>query len=181
MWKKSLMATTQECSEQYWRQYPTKQQLYSHLPLTTKTIQVTRTRHAGHCWRSGDKLISNILLWTPSHGWAKAGWPARTYIQQLCADTGRSLEDQLGVIDDRDRWREKVREIYAGSATWLYIYIYIYIYIPNVTYVFQFTAGLRPSPRKRIFRQFLESYMYNLIWNQEKISKNIKTNLVCCL
>ena len=28
----------------------------------------------------------DILLWTPSHGWAKAGWPARTYIQQLCAD-----------------------------------------------------------------------------------------------
>ena len=30
--------------------------LYSHLPPITKTIQVRRVRHAGHCWRSRDKL-----------------------------------------------------------------------------------------------------------------------------
>ena len=32
-----------------WRQHPTRPQLYGHLPPITKTIQVTRTRHAGHC------------------------------------------------------------------------------------------------------------------------------------
>ena len=74
-----------------WRQHPIKQQLYGHLPLITKTIQVRRTRYAGHCWRSRDRLINDILLWTPSHGRAKAGRLARTYIQQLCADTGCSL------------------------------------------------------------------------------------------
>ena len=31
-----------------------------------KTIQVRRTRHAGHCWGSREKLISDILPWTPS-------------------------------------------------------------------------------------------------------------------
>ena len=66
-----------------WRQHSTMQQLYGHLTPITKTIQVRRTRHAGHCWRSRDELISDVLLWTPSHGWAKAGRPARTYIQQL--------------------------------------------------------------------------------------------------
>ena len=101
-----------------WRQHPTKQLLYSYLPLITKTIQFRWTRHADHCWRSKDELISNILLWTPSHGRAKAGRPARTYLLELCANTGYSLEDILGVMDDRDRWQEKVREIYAGSATW---------------------------------------------------------------
>ena len=30
-----------------WRQYPTKQQLYSHLPPISKTVKVRRTRHAG--------------------------------------------------------------------------------------------------------------------------------------
>ena len=85
-----------------WRQHPTKQQLYSHLLPITKTIQIRWTRHAGYCWRSRDELISDILRWTPSHGWAKAEWPARTYIQQLCADTGCSLEDLLGVMDDRE-------------------------------------------------------------------------------
>ena len=48
-----------------WRQHPTRHQLYGHLPLITKTIQVRRARHVGHCWRSRDELISDVLLWTP--------------------------------------------------------------------------------------------------------------------
>ena len=69
-----------------WRQHPTKQQLYGHLPPIMKTIKSRRIKHAGHCWRSRDELISDVLLWTPSHGRAKEGRPSRTYIQQLCAD-----------------------------------------------------------------------------------------------
>ena len=57
-------------------------------PPIMKTIQVRQTRHAGHCWRSRDELISDVLLWTPTHDRAKAGRPARTYFQQLCEDTG---------------------------------------------------------------------------------------------
>ena len=49
-----------------WRQHPTRHQLYCHLSPITKTIQVRRTRHAGHCWRSKDELISYVLLWTPA-------------------------------------------------------------------------------------------------------------------
>ena len=77
------------------RHHPTKQQLYGHLPPITKTIQIRRTRYAGHCWRRRDELISDVLLWTSSHGRAKAGWPARSYIQQFCADTGCSPETCL--------------------------------------------------------------------------------------
>ena len=55
-----------------------------HLPPITKTIPVRRTRHAGHCWRSRDELIGDVLLWTTTYIRAKAGRPARTYIQQLC-------------------------------------------------------------------------------------------------
>ena len=54
-----------------WRQHPTRHQLYGHLPPITKTIQVRWTRHAGHCWRSRDELIRDVLLWTPTHGRAK--------------------------------------------------------------------------------------------------------------
>ena len=39
---------------------------------------------------------------TPSHGRTKAVQPARTYIQQLCADTVCNLENLLGAMDDRD-------------------------------------------------------------------------------
>ena len=100
-----------------WRQYPTKQQLYGHLPLITKTIKVRRTIHAGHCWRSRDELISDILQWTPSHGRAKAGLPARTYIQQLYENTVCSPEDLPEAINDWVEWRERVRDIRGGGTT----------------------------------------------------------------
>ena len=101
-----------------WRQHPTKHQLYHHIPPNTKTNQSRRTRHAGHCWRSRDELISDILLWTPSHGRTKVGRPARTYIQQLSADTGCSLKDLQGAMDVRNGTRKRVREIRAGGVTW---------------------------------------------------------------
>ena len=94
-----------------WRQHSTRHQLYDHLPPITKTIQIRRTRHAGHCWRSRDALVSDVLLWTPAHGRAKAGQPARTYIQQLCEDTGCCPEDLPEAMNDRERWRERVRDI----------------------------------------------------------------------
>ena len=103
------------------RQRPTKQQLYGHLPSITKTIHVRRTRYAGRSWRCKNELISDIL-WTPSHGRLKAGRPARAYIEQLYADTGGSLEDLLGAMDDREWWRERVRKIRVGSTTWWWWY-----------------------------------------------------------
>ena len=48
-----------------WQQHSTKHQLYGHLPPITKTIQVRRTRHAGHCWRCRDEIIGDVLLWAP--------------------------------------------------------------------------------------------------------------------
>ena len=106
-----------------WRQHPTRHQLYGHLPPITKTIQVRRTRHAGHCWRSRDELIRDVLLWTPTHGRAKAGRPAWTYIQQLCEDTGCCPEDLPRAMNDREEWRERVRDIRTTSATWWWWYM----------------------------------------------------------
>ena len=101
-----------------WRQHSTRHQLYGHLPPTTKTIQARRTRYAGYCWRSRDEVISDVLQWTPTYGRAKAGRPARTYIQQLCEDTGYSPEDLPEAINDREKWRERVRDIRASGTIW---------------------------------------------------------------
>ena len=46
----------------YWWQHPTKQQLYDYLPYILQTIQVRRTRHAGHCWGSKNELMTGVLL-----------------------------------------------------------------------------------------------------------------------
>ena len=101
-----------------WRQHPSKPQLYSHLPPITNSIKVRRSRHGGHCWRSRAELISDVLLWTPSCGRAKAGRPVRTYIQQLCEDTGCNPVDLPEAMNNREEWRGRVRYIRAGGTTW---------------------------------------------------------------
>ena len=101
-----------------WRQNSSKPQLYGHLPTITKTIKVRRASHAGHCWRSRDELISDVLLWTPSYGRAKAGRPSRTYIQKLCEDMGCSLEDLPEAMKNREECWERVRDIHASGMTW---------------------------------------------------------------
>ena len=88
------------------------------MPPITKTIQVRWARHTGHCWRSRDELVSDVLLWTPTYGQAKAGRPARTYIQQLCEDTECNPEDLPEAMNDREKWREMVKDIRAGGTTW---------------------------------------------------------------
>ena len=104
-----------------WRQHPTKQQLYSHPLPITKTIQVRRIRHAGHCWRSRDELIRDIFLWTPSYGRARIGWPARTDMQQLCADTRCSLEDLPGAMDDRTGSGISVLTVRHDNDIWWFV------------------------------------------------------------
>ena len=74
--------------------------------------------HAGHCWRSRDELLSDVLLWTPAYSRAKARRPARTYKQLLCEDTECSPEDLPGAINNREEWRERDRDICAGGTIW---------------------------------------------------------------
>ena len=83
-----------------WTEHPTKQHMYGHLPLILKTIQVRQTRYERHCWRSKDELISDVLLWTPTHGRVSVGQPARIYLYQLCADTECHLDNLLRAVDD---------------------------------------------------------------------------------
>ena len=54
----------------------------------------------------------------PSYGRTKAGRPAQTYIPQLCEGTGCSPEDLPEAMNNREEWRERVRDIRAGSTTW---------------------------------------------------------------
>ena len=101
-----------------WRQHPTNHQLYGHLPPITKTIQVRRIRHAGHCRRSRDEFISDVLQWTSSHGRVKAGRPARTYILQLCEDTGCSPDELPEAMNDRLCWRHDMMMMMMIWSRW---------------------------------------------------------------
>ena len=120
--EKKLDGNYTKCWEEYWTSPGGNTPQDTNYTATcipyTKTIQVRRTRHAGHCWKSKDELISDALLWTPAYGQAKAGRPARTYIQQLCENTGCIPEDLPEAMNDREKWRERVRDIRACGTTW---------------------------------------------------------------
>ena len=90
----------------------------------------------GHCWRRRDELISNILVWTPSHGRAKAGRSPWVYIQQLCEDTVCSPGDLPEAMNDREGRRERVKDICAGGTTiwWLFHIIVFIIYVSDFTF-----------------------------------------------
>ena len=85
-----------------------------------------------------DELISDVLLLTPTHGCAKAGWPAWTYIQQLCEDTGCCPETCLrqwtiGKSGERGSAISVLPARHDDDDdimvdVWVGIYIYIYIY-----------------------------------------------------
>ena len=135
---RQLHKNVESNTEQVLAQHPTRRQLYGHLPPITKTIQVRRARHAGHCWRSKDELVSDVLLWAPTYGQAKAGRPARNYIQQLCEDTGCNPEDLPQAMNDREKWRERVRDIRAGGITWWWWWWWWYIYIWLMVILFKF-------------------------------------------
>ena len=49
-----------------------------------------------------DKLISDILQWTLTHTYNRVGLPAKSYIHQLCVDTGYHLEDLPRAMTNRE-------------------------------------------------------------------------------
>ena len=61
--------------------------------------------------------LCGVLLWTSTRGHTSVGRPAKIYIDLLYADTGCSQEDQPRAKDDRDGWRERIRELNAIGTT----------------------------------------------------------------
>ena len=141
-----------------WQQHLTRYQLYGHLPPITKIIQVRRSRHAWHYWRSRDELISDVLLWTPTYGRAKAGWPTQTYIRQLCEDMRCSPEDLPEAMNDREKWRERVRDIRAGGTTWWRWY--------KICIGYYQKSNAPIQPRTLLTISVISLNKYTLIWSQ---------------
>ena len=102
-----------------WKKLPTKQQLYGHLPPISKTVQVRQTRHAGHCWRSKDKLISDVF-YGPHHMdvLLLAEQQKPIYISPVWTyDVVWKTCWEWWMIGTKGE-RERIREIHVGSTTW---------------------------------------------------------------
>ena len=124
------MGTTRECYVLSWINHGnnipqntncTATYLPSHKPLSQNEQDMQDT--AGE---KKDKFIIDVLLQTPTHRCASVAQPARTYIQQILADTECHLEELPWAMDERNRlWvcvcereRERVMEFRAVGATW---------------------------------------------------------------
>ena len=107
--------TAQECYELYWTN-PGRSTFYknsnSHPNKTNKTCETPLEKQR------------RTYKWTFSHRRTSVGRPTRTYVQQLCTDTGCSLEDLPEAMDDRDGWWES-----QGNSVWHDNDIYLYIHI----------------------------------------------------
>ena len=101
-----------------WRQHPTRHQLYGYLPPITKTIQVRQNQTCRTLLEKQGRTHKWCTPMDPTHGRAKAGRPAWTYIQKLCEDMGCCPEDLPQAMNDREKWRERIRDIRATSAIW---------------------------------------------------------------
>ena len=81
-----------------WKQHRTKQQLYRYLYLHPQA-KLDEQEMRG-TWMSKDEIMSEV-----SYGRTRIDWPGGTYIYQLCADIGCSIEDLPGAMDERGgRW-----------------------------------------------------------------------------
>ena len=59
---------------------------------------------------AGEERPNSSVTWS-----ATGGRPARIYLHQLCVDTRYSLPE---AVNDRDRWRERVKDICAVNVSW---------------------------------------------------------------
>ena len=121
--EKKLDATTQKCWERYWTNPGDNTPRDSNCTATClPSRKLYRLDEPDTPDTAGEARTS-------TYGQAKAGRPARTYIQQLCEDTGCNPEDLPEAMNDREKWREMFKDIRADDDD---IYIYIYIYtIPS--------------------------------------------------
>ena len=92
-----------------WKQHLKKQQLYTHLLLISQTSLVRQIRHAVHCWRSKDKLISNFIIWMhqcwPTSSVQTLDAVKKTSQKQLITEAGSKGEPRKSVMlvwDDDD-------------------------------------------------------------------------------
>ena len=69
-----------------------------------------------------------MLLWTPAYDQSKAGRPARTFIQQLCDDTGCNPDDLPKAMNDREDVEREGQGYPCLPRVMMMMMIYIYIY-----------------------------------------------------
>ena len=88
-----------------WKAHMTNEELYGDLPRVSEKIGKRRLQFAGHCVRSSGQVVSDLVLWKPTHGKRSAGRPNKTYVDILCQDTSLTPDEMENCMRDRRVWR----------------------------------------------------------------------------
>ena len=98
-----------------WKTHTTNKELYGNIPPISHTIIERRLQLSGHCLGATNEVISEVILWEPTHGKRGRGRLARTYIDQLVDDTGIQKEHLRMAMEDREGWRGVIKNVRPRS------------------------------------------------------------------
>ena len=115
--------TSFRCITLEWHFWPGRRSKYN----STKTLilnyqsyhtnpPIKKNKQTRNCWWSKYIPLSDVLLWTPTHGHTSVSPTAKTFIHQLHVNTGYRLEDQTRIMTDSchclppDRTWQKVND-----------------------------------------------------------------------
>ena len=75
--------------------------LYGIIPRISLLILLRRTRFSGHCYRSKNEIISEVISWIPKHGHTNVAHPRINYIDQLNEYGGLNLDKVRSAMMDK--------------------------------------------------------------------------------
>ena len=77
------------------------------LPRISTTIRERRISFSGHCWRSEDEVVSDLVFGERKRVKRIVGGQACTFVDLLESDSGVPRDCLPAAMDDRVGWRKK--------------------------------------------------------------------------
>ena len=99
------------------KQHLTNKELYGTQSPISNVIRRRRLKFAGHSVRQHDQLVSELVLWEPTHGTRNRGGQAKNFVDILKEDTGcKSTQEIRTCMEDRGVWRGIVSRCSAKNV-----------------------------------------------------------------
>ena len=89
----------------HWSQKVTNELLYWAIEKISTKIIRRFLKFAGHCLRRYDEVVSDLVLWEPTHGTRIRGRPPESYIRNLERQTGIPASEMRVSMMNRAVWR----------------------------------------------------------------------------
>ena len=89
----------------HWSQKVTNEVLYGAIEKISTKIRRRFSKFAGHCLRRDDEVVSDLVLWEPTHGTRRRGKPPESYIRNLDRETGIPASEMRVSMMNRAVWR----------------------------------------------------------------------------